>query len=159
MAPGASSGRAFIVCEVWWVVAQPVGTTVGGHSTALLSLVSPKPPSGRRLPVAVLVAGDYVGRPVAEVAAELTGLGLVPQLQPVQTADAPEGEVTGVAPLTALVTGSTVTVSHAVAPAPPPAQAGDDDADDADRGKDDNGKGDNGKGDNGKGRGKGEDDD
>src|SRR3954454_16151130 len=106
-----------------------------------------------------LVAGDYVGRPVAEVAAELTGLGLVPQLQPVQTADAPEGEVTGVAPLTALVTGSTITVSHAVAPAPPPAQAGDDDADDADRGKGDNGKGDNGKGDNGKARGKGKNDD
>jgi serine/threonine-protein kinase len=87
------------------------------------------------------------------VAAELTGLGLVPQLQPVQTADAPEGQVTGVEPLTALVTGSTVTVSHAVAPPPPPAQAGDD-ADDADRGK-----GDNGKGDNGKGRGKGKNDD
>jgi len=41
MAPGASSGRAFIVCEVRWVVAQPVGTTVGGHSTALLSLECP----------------------------------------------------------------------------------------------------------------------
>jgi serine/threonine-protein kinase len=102
-----------------------------------------------------LVAADYVGRPVADVQAELTGLGLVPRLQPVQTADVAEGEVTALDPLQSLLPGSTVTISHAVAPPPPPpapapetpAQEADEDEDDDDRDRDGNGNG------NGNGRG------
>jgi serine/threonine-protein kinase len=59
---------------------------------------------------------DYVGRPVGEVQEELADLDLVVVLQPVETADVDEGSVTAVAPSGGLVAGSTVTVSHAVAP-------------------------------------------
>jgi eukaryotic-like serine/threonine-protein kinase len=97
-------------------------------------------------PTIDLVAADYVGRPVADVQAELTALGLVPQLQPVQTADVPEGQVVAVDPLTGLLAGSPVTVSHAVAPPAPPQSSS------ADEG---NGKGNKGN----KGNGKGDKDD
>jgi hypothetical protein len=99
-----------------------------------------------------LVAADYVGRPVAEVEAELTRLGLVPQLQPVQTADVPEGQVTAIDPSTALGAGSTVTLSHAVAPPPAPERwSGGDESDDDEDGGNGNG--------NGNGWGRGNDDD
>jgi eukaryotic-like serine/threonine-protein kinase len=96
-----------------------------------------------------LVASDYVGRPVADVQAELTRLGLVPQLQGVQTADVPEGQVTAVDPLTGLLAGSPVTVSHAVAPPAPPQQSS------VDEGNGNGNKGD--KGDKGNGKGKRDD--
>ena len=99
-----------------------------------------------------LVAGDYVGRPVADVAAELTRLGLVPLSQPVPTADMADGRVTAVDPLSGLTAGSTVTVMFAVPPpaAPAPAPSEDDTAgEDETRGKANNGNG------NGNGRGKG----
>ena len=51
-----------------------------------------------------LLAGDYLGWPVAEVEAE-TGLGLSVQLRPVQTADAPAGQVLAVEPLEELTPG------------------------------------------------------
>jgi serine/threonine-protein kinase len=70
-----------------------------------------------------LVAADYVGRPVAEVQAELAGLGLVVQLAPVQTADVPDGSVTAVDPSAGLADGAVVTVAHAVAPPPAPVPA------------------------------------
>ena len=69
-----------------------------------------------------LVAGDHLGRPVAEVEAELTGLGLSVQLRPVQTADVPDGQVLAVEPLGELTPGQTVTLTYAVAPVPAPAE-------------------------------------
>jgi hypothetical protein len=74
----------------------------------------------------------YLGRPVNEVQAELSGLGLVVVLQPVQTADVAEGLVTALGPTDGLVAGSTVTVTHAV---PPPEVSDEDEGDDSgDRG-------------------------
>jgi serine/threonine-protein kinase len=102
-----------------------------------------------------LVASDYVGRPVATVQAELTGLGLVPQLQAVQTADVPEGQVTAVDPLTGLAAGSVVTVTHAVAPPPAPEQPAGDDEKDENEQKDEGEGGGNGN----RGNGRDKDDD
>ena len=82
--------------------------------------------------VLVLDPAAYVGRPVADVQAELAAMDLTVVLQPVQTADVAEGLVTGLTPTDELVAGATVTVSHAVAPpAPPPAPA-EDQADEGD---------------------------
>jgi serine/threonine-protein kinase len=62
-----------------------------------------------------LVAADYVGRPVDEVAAQLTQLGLVVQRQQDPTASAPAGTVTGVEPAgVQLRPGDPVVVSYAV---------------------------------------------
>ena len=75
-----------------------------------------------------LVAGRYVGRPVADVQAELIGTGLKVRLAPVQTADVPAGQVTAVDPAGTLAPGDTVQVSYAVppvaVPAPAPANGG-----------------------------------
>jgi eukaryotic-like serine/threonine-protein kinase len=64
---------------------------------------------------------DYRGRPVAEVEAELVRLGLSVQLRPIQTADAPDGDVLAVEPGGELSPGQTVTITYAVAPSPAPA--------------------------------------
>jgi serine/threonine-protein kinase len=74
-------------------------------------------------------AGDYLGRPVAEVEAELIGLGLSVQLRPIQTADATDGEVLAVEPVGRLHPGQMVTVTPAVAPATSPVPAGGEDGD------------------------------
>jgi serine/threonine-protein kinase len=97
-----------------------------------------------------LDADAYLGRPVAEVRAELEVLGLEVALQPVPTADVADGLVTALTPTEGLVAGSTVTVSHAVAP-PAPAPAPDDEEDEDD-GPGGNG---NGNGNNGNGNGNG----
>jgi serine/threonine-protein kinase len=95
-----------------------------------------------------LVAAGLVGRPVAEVQAELTGRGFQVQLAPVETADVAADRVTAVAPEGALPPGSVVTVAYAVPPrvvvAPAPANIG-------------TGNG-NGKGNNGRGKDGGNDD-
>jgi serine/threonine-protein kinase len=124
----------------------PAGTTTEQTTEQTTEHATEAPPS------IDLVAADYVGRPVVEVEAELTGLGLVPQLQPVQTADVPEGQVTAVDPSMALVAGSTVTVSHAVTPPPARERSGGDESDD----DEDGGRGNNG---DGNGWGRGNDDD
>jgi eukaryotic-like serine/threonine-protein kinase len=102
--------------------AVPAAGTTSGRTTT-----QPAEPAAQTTaetpPTIDLLASDYVGRPVADVQAELAALGLVPQLQPVQTADVPEGQVIGVDPVAGLVAGSAVTVSHAVAPPAPPQQA------------------------------------
>ena len=151
-APLLAAGRRMAVGAVIAVVAilavaavavgllggQPAGTTTGqstGQTAEPAAQTTAETP-----PTIDLVAADYVGRPVADVQAELTALGLVPQLQPVQTADVPEGQVTAVDPLTGLLAGSPVTISHAVAPPAPPQRSS------ADEGKGDKGNKGNGKG-------------
>jgi hypothetical protein len=65
----------------------------------------------------VLDADDYIGSPVAEVAQELTDLGLTVELRREITDDAVPERVTGVEPTgEPLEPGDTVTVSYAVAP-------------------------------------------
>jgi serine/threonine-protein kinase len=95
----------------------PATTTAAPTTTAAVALVS-------------VPAGDYVGRPVGEVQAELTALGLQVSLQGQQTADVPDGQVTALDRDGRLTRGTAVTVSYAVAPpptttAPPPPPATD----------------------------------
>jgi serine/threonine-protein kinase len=70
-----------------------------------------------------LSTGDYVGRPVAEVQAELLARGLQVTLRPVQTPDVPDGQVIAVDPAGQLSPGTLVTLTHAVAPPPAPPAA------------------------------------
>jgi serine/threonine-protein kinase len=65
----------------------------------------------------------YVGQPVAQVQARLTGLDLPVTLVAVERADVPTGQVLALAPIGDLPVGTTVTVTHAVAPPPPPTTA------------------------------------
>jgi serine/threonine-protein kinase len=65
----------------------------------------------------VLATDDYLGRPVAEVEAELGAMGLSVQRVPEQTAAQAPGTVTAVSPSGAVREGALVTVSFAVAPA------------------------------------------
>jgi len=74
---------------------------------------APATPSVQPVPVA---SADLVGRPYAEVQAELTGRGLVVTLRPLQTGDVPDGQVIAVDPTGELSVGSPVTVTYAVAP-------------------------------------------
>ncbi|SNS96806.1 serine/threonine protein kinase [Geodermatophilus pulveris] len=78
------------------------------------------PPSAEAAPEPglVLSADDYVGRPVEEVAAELTGLGLTVGRQPEVAPDAAPGTVTALDPAgTEVRPGDRVEVSVATAPA------------------------------------------
>jgi hypothetical protein len=89
----------------------------GSPTPATEPTTTPSAPAG-----VDVVASAYVGRPFADVQAELTGLGLTVQPRPVQTADVPDGQVIAVDPSGRLASGTAVTVTHAVAP-PPPAPA------------------------------------
>ncbi len=114
-------------------------------STSATSTAPSVPTTAVAEPTTVgVAAGDYVGRPVADVRAELTDRGLVVQLRPVPTAGAPDGQVLDLTPVGQLAIGSTVTVSHAVAPppAPEPAPTEDDGDGDGDGGNGDGGNGD-----------------
>jgi eukaryotic-like serine/threonine-protein kinase len=117
--------------------------TRGSSSPATEPAPSPSTPAG------VEVASvDHVGRPVSEVQAQLTGLGLTVQLRPLQTADVPDGQVIAVDPLGTLRPGDTLTVTHAVAPpapAPAPAEEEHEEGDDAEGNGPDKPKKDKGK--------------
>jgi serine/threonine-protein kinase len=104
-------------------------------------------------PTVTLDPAAYVGRPVAEVQAELTGLGLTVALQTVQTADVAEGSVTALTPTDALPAGATVTVSYAVAPPPPPVVVDEDNGNGNSGNGNGNGNNRNGNGDKKKDRG------
>jgi serine/threonine-protein kinase len=69
----------------------------------------------------LLAAGNYIGRPVADVQAELSVFGLAVTLRPLTTTDVPDGTVIAVDPVGELTPGSPVTLTHAVAPPPAPA--------------------------------------
>jgi len=94
-------------------------------------------------------AAEFLGRPVAEVYAELFDRGLQVEIVQVVTAEVDAGAVAAVAPEGELSLGTVVTVSYAVPPLPVP-----DPADGADNG--DQGNGNNGNG-NGRGNGRGND--
>ncbi|MGY1640894.1 protein kinase [Geodermatophilus sp. SYSU D00703] len=118
------------------VVGAVLLATRGTSSPATEPTPSPSPPAGVEV-----ASADHVGRPVSDVRAELTELGLTVQLRPLQTADVPDGQVIAVDPLSTLQPGDTVTVTHAVAPpAPAPAPAEEDEPDE-DEGGNGNGNG------------------
>jgi hypothetical protein len=100
-----------------------------------------------------VVVGDYVGRPVQDVQAELVALGLQVSVVPVETADAPAGQVLSVEPGGSLAPDTVVTVNYAVPPVlvPVPEQGENRGNDGNDRGNDDKDKG--------KDKGKDKDDD
>jgi serine/threonine-protein kinase len=104
------------------------GTTATQPTTTQPTTTSPVEQTTEPAQTAVaLDPAAYVGRPVAEVQAELAALGLTVALEQVQTADVADGLVTELTPIDGLLPGSTVTVRHAVAPPPPPAPAPADD--------------------------------
>ncbi|GAB3358488.1 protein kinase domain-containing protein [Modestobacter lapidis] len=99
---------------------EAAGTAPATTTTAAPTTTTPR---------LLVASADYVGRPVAEVEAELALFGLVVTLRPLTTADVADGSVIAVDPVGELTPGSPVTVTHAVAPppapepAPPPAPA------------------------------------
>jgi serine/threonine-protein kinase len=104
------------------VVAALVGALAGagGANPASGAGGSSSPSSTVSTPAPVdVVAADLVGRPLAEVEAELTGRGLQVQATPVTTGDVAAGLVTAVTPEGDLARGTAVTLSYAVAPAAP----------------------------------------
>jgi len=68
----------------------------------------------------VLVADDYLGRPVGEVEAELGARGLTVDRVAQETAALAPGLVTAVGPAGAVPAGTRIAVSYAVAPPPDP---------------------------------------
>jgi serine/threonine-protein kinase len=156
----AAAGALAAIVAVLVVAAVAIGMNGGGGAPPAAGTSGPSsggtpeqvPETPRPVEVA---AADYVGRPVSDVQAELVDLGLVPLLEPVQTDDTPEGQVTGIEPRGELAAGSAVTVSHAVAPsAAPRPPAEDEPAEDDGNDRGNEGKG-NGNG-NGKGKGNGD---
>jgi len=103
----------------------PSGAASTSGQTSEATTSAPTPPA-----TVAVAAGGLLGRPVAEVQAELLGRGLQVQLAPVETADVAAGQVTAVSPEGELAPGTVVTLSYAVppvvvpAPAPAPAPAG-----------------------------------
>ncbi|MCU1620770.1 MAG: hypothetical protein JWR41_2776 [Modestobacter sp.] len=96
---------------------QLAGDRSGSTSAESTPTTAPTAP-----PVVVLVSlssADYVGRPVAEVQAELIERGLQVTLKPLQTGDVPDGQVIDLDPVGQLLPGAAVTVTYAVAPPPP----------------------------------------
>ena len=78
-------------------------------------------PHRRRRRRSVVTAAELVGRPLAEVQAELTARGLQVEVAQVETADVTAGLVTAVTPDGELAPGTTVTVrSRRPRPPPPP---------------------------------------
>ena len=67
-----------------------------------------------------LLADEYLGRPVAEVQAELVGRGLDVELVPLEAAGLPSGSVTAVDPTGLLAPGDLVRLTYAVPPVPLP---------------------------------------
>ena len=116
-----------------------------GEATAQTT-TSPATPS-----TVSLVAADLLGRPVAEVQAELVGRGLQVQLAPVETADVVAGQVTAVGPEGELAPGSAVTVTYAVPPVVVPAPAPANNGNGNNGNGNGNGNGNNGNGNNGNG--------
>ena len=110
------------------------GADPAAEITPTTSAPSSAPSSSAAQPSTVTVrAAEFVGRPIADVRAELVARGLAVELVPVTTADVPEGQVTAVQPGGEVPIGGSVTVSFAVtpppAPEPPPAEDEDKDKD------------------------------
>jgi eukaryotic-like serine/threonine-protein kinase len=101
-------------------VLRGADSTSGGASAPSTSSSAPTTAPSTSAPAqpetVTVVAGDYVGRPVDEVQADLAGLGLHVQPKSVVTADGDEGTVVAVDPAGQVPIGEVVTVSYAVAP-------------------------------------------
>jgi hypothetical protein len=96
------------------------GTATAPTTPAVTSTAPATPPPTPTVRLVDLATSDYVGRPVAEVQAELTARGLIVTLDPLETSDVGAGLVTAVDPSGALAPNSPVTITYAVAPPPPP---------------------------------------
>ncbi|WP_369130193.1 protein kinase domain-containing protein [Modestobacter roseus] len=101
-----------------------LATDRGDQAAAAAVRPSPTPASAAPTEPAVrlvsLSTADYVGRPVAEVQAELAERGMVVTLRPLQTGDVPDGQVIALYPVGQVLPGAAVDLTHAVAPPPPP---------------------------------------
>ncbi len=145
--------------------ASSADATGAAPTSAPATTSAPPAPATVRLDPAALV-----GRPVAEVEAELVALGLQVQRRPLTTGDVADGQVITVDPAGELLPGQVVAVTHAVAPAPAPAPApvpvpeddgggnGDEGGGNGDEGGGNGDEGDPGNG-NGNGNGRGNDKD
>jgi serine/threonine-protein kinase len=119
--PGRGRRRALVALGALLVAgAVAVGVVQAtGDGTPADPATTSEPAAPSEDPTVQVEAAGLVGRPVAEVAAELEALGLAVQLRPVRTADVPDGQVLTVDPAGALAPGAAVTVTHAAAPPPP----------------------------------------
>ena len=120
-ASGRRVSRRFMIPVIALLVLAAVVAGVflqGTRGSSTPRVVAPSTPT--EASTVDVSAEDYLGRPVAEVEAALTGLGLSVQLRPIQTADATDGTVLAVEPVGRLAPGQVVTVTPAVAPAPAP---------------------------------------
>jgi serine/threonine-protein kinase len=104
------------------LVALAAGALLGvGVLPALIAPATPEIPAASAGTGGItLVAGEYAGRPLADVEAELAGLGLRTERSARPTAEAAPGVVLEITPAGAVERGDTITVVHAVAP---PAEA------------------------------------
>jgi hypothetical protein len=124
---------------------DPDGTPGAGTTTA------PSTSTAQATPTAVDVrSADLVGRPLADVEAQLTAAGLQVQPRPIATGDVPDGQVIAVDPVGEVAVGGTVTVTYAVAP---PTQSGDGNGNGEGNGNEGNGNEGNGNGHEGNGNG------
>jgi serine/threonine-protein kinase len=99
-------------------VLQLLGDDAHGALVASGAAQLPAPATSGPAPRTVLVdPAGYLGRPVPDVEAELTGLGLRVRTAPQGTAAAAAGVVTSLDPSGTLTVGDEVVVSYAVAPA------------------------------------------
>ena len=119
---GGLVAAVVVVAVIVGALAGPGGVNPASGAGGSTSRSSPSATVTSRATVDV-VAADLVGRPVAEVQAELVARGLQVQLVPAETKDVASGLVTAVAPEGALAPGAAVTVTYAVAPVAAPAPA------------------------------------
>ena len=128
-APSAPVRRPWRVRVLAPAAALLTGAGLAVAGVALLSPAAPSPVAAATTedpasPATVLlVAADHVGRPVADVEADLAALGLRVAQVPSQTDRAAAGTVLALTPTGALAGGDLVTVTVAVAPPPTPPAA------------------------------------
>ena len=108
---------------------DPAAQTPPGSTSSASAPSSSAPPATSSAPAppstVAVAADDYVGRPIEDARTELVGLGLQVAIEPVTTADVPEGTVTKVAPDGELPLDSTVTLTYSVAPTEAPDEGND----------------------------------
>ena len=113
-APSGRAPRRLLIPLVAVLALVAVMTAVLAGADREPAPVAGAGPIPSAAPAILLAAEDYVGRPVGEVEAELTGLGVSVRLQALETANAPDGAVLAVDPTGELSPGQAVTVSHVV---------------------------------------------
>ena len=105
------------------VAALLVGAALAVAGVALLAPAAPAPvaaATAEEETAVVLAAAEHVGRPVAEVEADLARLGLRVAQVPSETGRSAPGTVLSLTPTGALSRGDLVTLTVAVAPRPAP---------------------------------------